>query len=137
MPTIQQLVRKGRKLWWRRGKSPHWTLVLKRRGVCVRVNSRLRRNLTLQCVSSESTFGQMVRKLTPIFREKDTTLQEHSIVLVRGGRVKRPSGCALSHRTWYVGYSSVNGRTQRRSKYGAKRPKPGQQQLPQKVRRSN
>ncbi len=52
-------------------------------------------------------------------------LQEHSIVLVRGGR-KRPSGCALSHRTWYFDTAGVAGRTQRRSKYGAKRPKPGQ-----------
>ena len=51
MPTIQQLVRKEGKLWWRRVNHPHWTLVLKDVAFAYVFTLRLRRNLTLQCVS--------------------------------------------------------------------------------------
>ena len=68
----------------------------------------------------------MVRKLTPIFREKDTTCKSTLIVLVRGGRVKDLPGVRYHIVRGTLDTAGVNGRTQRRSKYGAKRPKPGQ-----------
>ena len=104
MPTIQQLVRKGRETLVEKGKSPALDSCPQRRGVCVRVytttpkkpNSAMRKVARVRL-----TNGKEVNSYIP---GEGHNLQEHSIVLVRG----------------------VNGRTQRRSKYGAKRPKPGQ-----------
>ena len=119
MPTIQQLVRKGRETLVEKGKSPALDACPQRRGVCVRVytttpkkpNSAMRKVARVRL-----TNGKEVNSYIP---GEGHNLQEHSIVLVRGGRVKDLPG---------VRYHIVrgNGRTQRRSKYGAKRPKPGQ-----------
>ena len=115
MPTIQQLVRKGRETLVEKGKSPALDSCPQRRGVCVRVytttpkkpNSAMRKVARVRL-----TNGKEVNSYIP---GEGHNLQEHSIVLVRGGRVKDLPG---------VRYHI--GRTQRRSKYGAKRPKPGQ-----------
>ena len=111
MPTIQQLVRKGRVALEDKSKSPALDSCPQRRGVCVRVytttpkkpNSAMRKVARVRL-----TNGKEVNSYIP---GEGHNLQEHSIVMVRGGRVKDLAGVA--------------GRTQRRSKYGAKRPKPG------------
>ena len=110
MPTIQQLVRKGRETLVEKGKSPALDACPQRRGVCVRVytttpkkpNSAMRKVARVRL-----TNGKEVNSYIP---GEGHNLQEHSIVLVRGT----------------LDTAGVNGRTQRRSKYGAKRPKPGQ-----------
>ena len=118
MPTIQQLVRKGRETLVEKGKSPALDSCPQRRGVCVRVytttpkkpNSAMRKVARVRL-----TNGKEVNSYIP---GEGHNLQEHSIVLVRGGRYHIVRGT--------LDTAGVNGRTQRRSKYGAKRPKPGQ-----------
>lgn len=110
MPTIQQLVRKGRVVLEDKSKSPALDSCPQRRGVCVRVytttpkkpNSAMRKVARVRL-----TNGKEVNSYIP---GEGHNLQEHSIVLVRGGRVKAPSRCALSHRSWYIGYRR-SGRT--------------------------
>ena len=98
MPTIQQLVRKGRVVLEDKSKSPALDSCPQRRGVC-EVNSYI--------------------------PGEGHNLQEHSIVLVRGGRVKDLPGVRYHIVRGTLDTAGVNGRTQRRSKYGAKRPKAG------------
>jgi len=113
VPTIQQLVRKGRHSKVRKTKSPALVSCPQRRGVCTRVytttpkkpNSALRKVAKVRL-----TNGVEVIAYIP---GEGHNLQEHSIVLVRGGRVKDLPG---------VKYHIVRG-GQSRSKYGAKRPK--------------
>ncbi len=105
MPTIQQLVRKGRESLVEKGKSPALDSCPQRRGVCVRVytttpkkpNSAMRKVARVRL-----TNGKEVNAYIP---GEGHNLQEHSIVLVRGGRVKDLPGVALSHRTWFARYS--------------------------------
>ncbi len=97
MPTIQQLVRKGRTALESASKSPALDSCPQRRGVCVRVYTT-----------------------TP---KKPNSAQEHSIVMVRGGRVKDLPGVRYHIIRGTLDTAGVEGRTQRRSKYGAKRPK--------------
>ena len=104
MPTIQQLVRKGRETLVEKGKSPALDACPQRRGVCVRVytttpkkpNSAMRKVARVRL-----TNGKEVNSYIP---GEGHNLQEHSIVLVWWW-CKGPSWCALSYRTWYVGYS--------------------------------
>ena len=104
MPTIQQLVRKGRETLVEKGKSPALDACPQRRGVCVRVytttpkkpNSAMRKVARVRL-----TNGKEVNSYIP---GEGHNLQEHSIVGTWWS-CKGPSGCALSHRTWYVGYS--------------------------------
>ena len=72
------------------------------------------------------------KEVMPTSQVKVTTLQEHSIVLVRGGRVKDLPGVRYHIVRGSLDTAGVNGRLQRRSKYGAKRPKPGQAAAPAK-----
>ena len=117
MPTIQQLVRKGRETLVEKGKSPALDSCPQRRGVCVRV-------YTTTPKKPNSAMRKVARvRLT---NGKGHNLQEHSIVLVRGGRVKDLPGVRYHIVRGTLDTAGVNGRTQRRSKYGAKRPKPGQ-----------
>ena len=95
MPTISQLVRKGRKVLVDKSKSPALDSCPQRRGVCVRV----------------------------YIPGEGHNLQEHSIVLVRGGRVKDLPGVRYHIVRGTLDTAGVASRTQRRSKYGAKRPK--------------
>ncbi len=125
MPTIQQLVRKGRTALKDKSKSPALDSCPQRRGVCVRVytttpkkpNSAMRKVARVRL-----TNGKEVNSYIP---GEGHNLQEHSIVMVRGGRVKDLPGVRYHIVRGTLDTAGVQGRTQRRSKYGAKRPKAG------------
>ena len=123
MPTINQLVRKGRshKPW--KTKSPALQSCPQRRGVCTRVytttpkkpNSALRKVCRVRL-----TNGYEVTSYIPGIGHN---LQEHSIVLIRGGRVKDLPGVRYHVIRGALDTAGVANRRQGRSKYGAKRPK--------------
>ena len=123
MPTIQQLIRKGRKAKRRTSKSPALANCPQRRGVCTRVytttpkkpNSALRKVAKVRL-----TNGYEVIAYIP---GEGHNLQEHSIVLVRGGRVKDLPGVRYHIIRGASDTAGVEKRKQGRSKYGAKRPK--------------
>ncbi len=125
MPTIQQLVRKGRVTIETTSKSRALDACPQRRGVCVRVytttpkkpNSAMRKVARVRL-----TNGKEVNAYIP---GEGHNLQEHSIVLVRGGRVKDLPGVRYHLVRGALDAAGVDGRTQRRSKYGTKRPKAG------------
>jgi len=123
MPTINQLIRKGRKDKRKINKVPALDACPQRRGVCTRVytttpkkpNSALRKVARVRL-----TNGQEVTAYIPGEGHK---LQEHSVVLIRGGRVKDLPGVRYHILRGVLDTSGVDGRRQARSKYGAKRPK--------------
>ncbi|MDR2971084.1 MAG: 30S ribosomal protein S12 [Bacteroidales bacterium] len=123
MPTIQQLVRKGRKQLTYTSKSRALDACPQRRGVCLRVytttpkkpNSAMRKVARVRM-----TNGKEVNAYIP---GEGHNLQEHSIVLVRGGRVKDLPGVRYHIVRGALDSAGVNGRLQGRSKYGTKRPK--------------
>ncbi len=123
MPTIQQLVRKGRVKIEDKSKSPSLDACPQRRGVCVRVytttpkkpNSAMRKVARVRLVN-----GKEVNAYIP---GEGHNLQEHSIVLVRGGRVKDLPGVRYHLVRGALDSAGVANRKQRRSKYGAKKPK--------------
>jgi len=125
MPTIQQLVRKGRAKLIDKSKAPALDSCPQRRGVCVRVytttpkkpNSAMRKVARVRL-----TNGKEVNAYIP---GEGHNLQEHSIVLIRGGRVKDLPGVRYHLIRGALDASGVEGRKQGRSKYGAKRPKAG------------
>lgn len=126
MPTIQQLVRKGREQLAWKSKSPALDSNPQKRGVCTRVytttpkkpNSALRKVARVRLVH-----GKEVNAYIP---GEGHNLQEHSIVLIRGGRVKDLPGVRYHIVRGALDTAGVNNRRQGRSKYGTKRPKPGQ-----------
>jgi len=126
MPTIQQLVRKGREKLINKSKSAALDSCPQRRGVCTRVytttpkkpNSAMRKVARVRLTNST--------EVTAYIPGEGHNLQEHSIVLIRGGRVKDLPGVRYHIVRGALDTSGVDGRKQRRSKYGAKRPKPGQ-----------
>ena len=121
MPTISQLVRKGRRKARSRTDSPALRGCPQRRGVCTRVytttpkkpNSALRKMARVRL-----TTGQEVTAYIP---GEGNNLQEHSIVLVRGGRVKDVPGVRYHIIRGVLDASGVAERKQGRSKYGARR----------------
>jgi small subunit ribosomal protein S12 len=123
MPTINQLVRKGRRPLRQKTSSPALTDCPQRRGVCTRVytttpkkpNSALRKVARVRL-----TNGYEVTAYIP---GEGHNLQEHSIVLIRGGRVKDLPGVRYHIVRGTLDASGVQARRQGRSKYGAKRPK--------------
>lgn len=123
MPTIQQLVRKGRTQIEYKSKSQALKSCPQRRGVCTRVytttpkkpNSALRKVAKVRL-----TNGNEIIAYIP---GEGHNLQEHSIVLVRGGRVKDLPGVRYHIVRGALDTAGVDGRRQRRSKYGAKKPK--------------
>lgn len=123
MPTIQQLVRTGRAQITKKSKSAALDSCPQRRGVCTRVytttpkkpNSAMRKVARVRL-----TNGNEVNAYIP---GEGHNLQEHSIVLVRGGRVKDLPGVRYHIVRGALDTAGVSGRAQRRSKYGAKRPK--------------
>jgi small subunit ribosomal protein S12 len=123
MPTVQQLVRVGRKKIVEKSKSRALDSCPQRRGVCTRVytttpkkpNSAMRKVAKVRI-----TNGQEVIAYIP---GEGHNLQEHSIVLIRGGRVKDLPGVRYHIIRGALDTAGVEGRKQRRSKYGAKRPK--------------
>ena len=123
MPTISQLVRKGRVQVVKRTKSPALQRCPQKRGVCVRVftqtpkkpNSALRKVARVRL-----TNGIEVSSYIPGVGHN---LQEHSLVLIRGGRVKDLPGVRYHVVRGTLDTVGVSDRKQSRSKYGAKRPK--------------
>jgi small subunit ribosomal protein S12 len=123
MPTIQQLVRKGRALQKKGSKAPDLDSSPQRRGVCLRVftttpkkpNSALRKVARVRL-----TNGREVNAYIPGVGH---TLQEHSVVLVRGGRVKDLPGVRYHIVRGTMDTTGVDGRSRGRSKYGTKRAK--------------
>ena len=125
MPTIAQLIRHGRISKKKKSKSPALKSCPQRRGVCLQVrtmtpkkpNSALRKIARVRL-----TTGLEVTAYIP---GEGHNLQEHSIVLVRGGRVKDLPGVRYHIVRGSLDASGVNARRRSRSKYGAKRPKEG------------
>ena len=123
MPTISQLVRKGRKKVVKKSKSASLVGCPQKRGVCTRVytttpkktNSAMRKVARVRL-----TNGIEVNAYIP---GEGHNLQEHSIVLVRGGRVKDLPGVRYHIVRGALDTAGVEGRLQRRSKYGAKKAK--------------
>ena len=125
MPTINQLVRKGRTKVKVKSKSPALSNCPQRRGVCVQVMTRTPKkpNSALRKVAKvRLTNGQEVIAYIP---GEGHNLQEHSIVLVRGGKVKDLPGVRYHIVRGTLDSQGVEKRRRGRSKYGAKRPKPG------------
>jgi small subunit ribosomal protein S12 len=125
MPTINQLVRKGRQKVKYKSKSPALTNCPFRRGVCVQVMTRTPKkpNSALRKVAKvRLTNGFEVIAYIP---GEGHNLQEHSIVLVRGGRVKDLPGVRYHIVRGSLDALGVEKRRRSRSKYGAKRPKGG------------
>jgi small subunit ribosomal protein S12 len=123
MPTIQQLVRKGRAEIAEKSKAPALDSCPQRRGVCVRVytttpkkpNSAMRKVARVRLTNS--------KEVNAYIPGEGHNLQEHSIVLIRGGRVKDLPGVRYHLVRGALDASGVEGRNQRRSKYGTKKPK--------------
>ena len=123
MPTISQLVRKGRKVKPENSKSPALESCPQKRGVCLRVytttpkkpNSALRKDARVRLSNS--------KEVNAYIGGEGHNLQEHSIVLVRGGRVKDLPGVRYHVVRGALDTAGVEDRRQARSKYGAKRPK--------------
>jgi len=123
LPTINQLVRKERKKVIKKSKSPALEKCPQRRGVCTRVytttpkkpNSALRKVAKVRLTSGFEVISYI--------GGEGHNLQEHSIVLVRGGRIKDLPGVKYHIVRGALDASGVNGRTVARSKYGTKKPK--------------
>ena len=123
MPTINQLVRKGRKQATRKSKSPALNNCPQRRGVCLQVYTRTPKkpNSALRKVAKvRLTNGY---EIIAYIGGEGHNLQEHYIVLVRGGRVKDLPGVRYHIVRGSLDTLGVENRKQSRSKYGAKRPK--------------
>jgi small subunit ribosomal protein S12 len=123
MPTIQQLIRKPRVQKTYREKSRHMEACPQKRGVCTRVytttpkkpNSALRKVAKIRLTNGFEVIGYIPGE--------GHNLQEHSVVLIRGGRVKDLPGVRYHIIRGVLDTQGVAARKQRRSKYGAKRPK--------------
>jgi small subunit ribosomal protein S12 len=125
MPTINQLVRHGRRKLQSRSKSPALSNCPQRRGVCLQVMTRTPKkpNSALRKVAKvRLTNGVEVIAYIP---DEGHSLQEHSIVLVRGGRVKDLPGVRYHIVRGTLDAMGVDKRRRSRSKYGVKRPKGG------------
>ncbi len=123
MPTVNQLVRKGRKPVQNRSKSPVLDRCPQRRGVCLIVKTQTPKkpNSALRKVARVRLSNQ--KEVTCYIPGEGHNLQEHSVVLVRGGRVRDLPGVRYHILRGTLDASGVDGRQQGRSKYGAKRPK--------------
>jgi small subunit ribosomal protein S12 len=125
MPTINQLIRRGRKIVGAKDKAPALRDNPQKRGVCTRVytttpkkpNSALRKVARVRLTNGF--------EVTAYIPGEGHNLQEHSIVLIRGGRVKDLPGVRYHIVRGTLDSAGVNDRRQGRSKYGAKRPKAG------------
>ena len=125
MPTISQLVRKGREKVLTKTKSPALQNSPQKRGVCVRVFTQTPKkpNSALRKVARVRLTNGI--EVTTYIPGVGHNLQEHSLVLIRGGRVKDLPGVRYHIVRGSLDASGVNGRNQSRSKYGTKKPKAG------------
>ena len=125
MPTINQLIRKPRQAPTYRNKVPAMQACPQKRGVCTRVytttpkkpNSALRKVAKVRLTNGFEVISYI--------GGEGHNLQEHSVVLIRGGRVKDLPGVRYHIVRGSLDTAGVNDRRQSRSKYGAKRPKAG------------
>jgi len=123
MPTINQLIRRGRKKVKNKSKSPDLEKCSQRKGVCLQVmtrtpkkpNSALRKAARVRLTNG--------REISAYIPGEGHNLQEHSIVLVRGGRVRDLPGIKYHIVRGTLDCAGVNGRKRSRSKYGTKTPK--------------
>lgn len=123
MPTINQLVRNGREPRQYKSRGPALSGSPQKRGVCTRVytttpkkpNSALRKVARVRLTNGY--------EVTAYIGGEGHNLQEHSVVLIRGGRVKDLPGVRYHVVRGSLDTAGVDGRRQSRSKYGAKRPK--------------
>jgi small subunit ribosomal protein S12 len=120
MPTISQLIRKPRQPKTYRDKAPALDACPQKRGVCTRVytkkpNSALRKVAKVRLTNGFEVIGYIPGE--------GHNLQEHSVVMIRGGRVKDLPGVRYHILRGVLDTQGVKDRKQRRSKYGAKRPK--------------
>ena len=123
MPTINQLVRKGRKQTRKKSRRPDLQKCPQRKGVCLQVMTRPPRkpNSALRKIARvRLTNG---REVTAYIPGEGHNLQEHSIVLIRGGRVRDLPGVRYHVIRGTLDASGVDARRRSRSKYGTKRPK--------------
>jgi small subunit ribosomal protein S12 len=123
MPTTQQLVRKRRVKRKKRSKAPDLDSAPQRRGVCLRVYTQTPKkpNSALRKVARVRLTNH--KEVNAYIPGVNHTLQEHSVVLVRGGRVKDLPGVRYHIVRGTLDATGVEGRARGRSKYGAKRPK--------------
>ena len=123
MPTINQLIRKGRKRIVEKTKAPAMGSCPQKRGVCTRVytSTPKKPNSALRKVARVRLTNKI--EVTAYIPGEGHNLQEHSIVLIRGGRVKDLPGVRYHIVRGTMDTAGVADRTQRRSKYGTKRPK--------------
>jgi small subunit ribosomal protein S12 len=123
VPTINQLVRKGRKVVKAKNKAPALEACPQKRGVCTRVytttpkkpNSALRKVARVRLTNGH--------EVTAYIPGEGHNLQEHSIVLIRGGRIKDIPGVRYHIIRGTLDTSGVDERKKSRSKYGTKKPK--------------
>ena len=123
MPTISQLIRKGRRPLTRKTKSPALRGNPQKRGVCLQVKTQTPKkpNSALRKVARVRLTNSV--EVTAYIPGERHNLQEHSIVLVRGGRVKDLPGVRYHIVRGTLDTAGVQDRKRSRSKYGAKRPK--------------
>ena len=123
MPTISQLVKTGRKKPTRKSNSPALKACPQRRGVCVRVytSTPKKPNSALRKVARVRLTNGM--EVTTYIPGVGHNLQEHSIVMIRGGRIKDLPGVRYHVVRGSLDTLGVEGRMQSRSKYGTKKPK--------------
>lgn len=123
MPTINQLIRKGRKRIVEKTKAPAMGGCPQKRGVCTRVytSTPKKPNSALRKVARVRLTNKI--EVTAYIPGEGHNLQEHSIVLIRGGRVKDLPGVRYHIIRGTMDTAGVADRLQRRSKYGTKKPK--------------
>ena len=123
MPTINQLVKKGRKKIGKKNKVPALMECPQRRGVCTRVYTTTPKkpNSALRKVARVKLSNGF--EVTAYIPGEGHNIQEHSIVLIEGGRVKDLPGVRYHIVRGALDTAGVEGRLQRRSKYGGKKPK--------------
>jgi len=123
LPTTSQLIRKGRKRVIEKTKAPAMGQCPQKRGVCTRVytSTPKKPNSALRKVARVRLTNQI--EVTAYIPGEGHNLQEHSIVLIRGGRIKDLPGVRYHIIRGTMDTSGVTERKQSRSKYGAKKPK--------------
>jgi small subunit ribosomal protein S12 len=123
MPTINQLVRKGRKVVRKKKKTPLLDSCPQRRGVCLQVKTQTPKkpNSALRKIARVRLSNG--KEITAYIPGEGHNLQEHSIVLVRGGRVRDLPGVRYHVIRGTLDAMGVDDRRRGRSKYGCKRPK--------------
>jgi small subunit ribosomal protein S12 len=123
LPTVNQLVRKGRQAPVQKTKTPALRGAPQKRGVCTRVYTATPKkpNSALRKVARVRLTNGM--EVTTYIPGEGHNLQEHSVVLIRGGRVKDLPGVRYHMVRGALDTAGVKDRKQARSKYGAKRPK--------------